>query len=108
MKISARHDPSLIYQNERIVGCGVGLNTKRMGSLPQDIHRGPRDLRLAADAIGILHAAVPVAVAFADLRSVQDRTHQGRNLDLAPVTSERMNFRMQRRGRSHDRICRHR
>ena len=56
-------------EHQRIVGGGVGLDLERPRRLAQQVERRARHLRLAADAVGVLHARVALAVALADRRA---------------------------------------
>ena len=47
-----------VGEDQRIVGHAVGLACQRRGGLAQDIERRAHHLRLAAQAIGVLHALV--------------------------------------------------
>ncbi len=79
-------------QDQGVVGDGVRLDLQRAGGHAQDIHRRAGDLWLAADAIGVLHAGIAVAVAVADRRSRQEGAHRGRSLDLARVAAQGVDF----------------
>ena len=47
-----------VGQNQRVVGHAVGLDRQRGGGLAQQVEHGAHDLRLAAQAVGVLHAVV--------------------------------------------------
>ena len=47
---------SVVGEDQRIVGDAVGLDRQRRGGLAQQVERGAHHLRLAAQAIGVLHA----------------------------------------------------
>lgn len=55
-----------IGEHQRIVGHAVGFDFQRGRGLAQDIQRRAHHLRLAAQAVRVLHAHVVVAVRFAD------------------------------------------
>ena len=59
MKIAARQRFVRFRENERIVRDGVGLGGERRGGLAQEIKAGAHNLRLAAQAVGILDAFIP-------------------------------------------------
>ena len=106
VKVAAGGDPAGLHQHERIVGHPVGLDAKRAGGLSKEVDARTEHLRLAADAIGVLHADVIVAMALADLRSGKERPRRRGGLALAPVTAESVDLGKERLGRSHDRIGR--
>ncbi len=66
MEVAARDDQAVRDQYQRVVSDGIGFDLKGAARKVQQVHRGPCDLRLAADAIGVLHAGVAQNVAFAD------------------------------------------
>src|SRR3546814_11825810 len=49
-----------LREDQRIVGHAVRLDRQRRRGLAQQVERGAHDLRLAAQAIGVLHARVAV------------------------------------------------
>ena len=56
VEVAARDDG--VLEHQRVVGGGVRLDRERRGGLAQQVHRGAGHLRLAADAVGVLHAGV--------------------------------------------------
>src|SRR3546814_3755943 len=65
-----------LREDQRIVGHAVRLDRQRRRGLAQQVERGAHDLRLAAQAIGVLHARVAVAVTGADRRSRHQRAQR--------------------------------
>jgi hypothetical protein len=94
--------------DQRIVGDGVGLDLQRPPGLVEQVEAGAGHLRVAADAVGVLHPVVALAVAFADLRAVQQPAHGGGDGDLARLTAQAVDLGAQRRGGAHDRVGRQR
>ncbi len=57
VEIAAGHD-GVVGQDQRVVGHGIGFDFERAPGRAQDVETGAIDLRLTANAIGILHALV--------------------------------------------------
>ena len=55
-----------IGKDQGVVRNAIGLGGERLRGLAEDIERGAHHLRLAAQAIGVLHARVVDGVAGAD------------------------------------------
>ena len=102
MKVSARGDFAPFDQNQRVVGHGVGFDGQCGGRHTQNIQGGAEHLGLAANAVGVLHAAVAVAVTLADFRSAHHRRHPIGHVDLPAMAAQPMDLGVQRRGRSHN------
>ena len=62
------------------------------GGGAEEVEAGAHHLRLAADAVGILHALVFIAMRLADRRAVEQRAQAGRRLDLARLAAERVDL----------------
>ena len=95
---------AVIDQHQRVVGDGVRLDFQRARGGVQQVHRGPRHLWLAADAIGVLDARVAVAVAFADFRTCHQRTLRTGHRNLARMAAQGVNGVFQRCSAAHDRV----
>ena len=96
-------------QHQRVVGGGVRLDLQRARGLAQHVDRGAGHLRLAADAVGVLHARIAVAVAFADLRAVQQGAIMAAATSIWPrMAAQLVDLAAQRRGGAHDRVGRQR
>ncbi len=81
VEVAARDDAH-VGKNKRIVGDGIRFDFKRAPGHAQKIEAGAIDLRLAADAIGILHPLVAFKMAFPD-DGAGEQTTQGRcRIDL--------------------------
>ena len=63
VEIAAGND-GVVGQHQRIVGDRIGLDLERAGDRAQEVEAGAIDLRLAADAIGVLHALVALRYGF--------------------------------------------
>ena len=107
MEVATGNDLA-IGQNQRVIGRGIGLNLQRAASLTQNIHSSASDLRLTPNAIGVLHPAVALPMAFADDRACQQGAQGRRSLDLAGMTAQGVNLRLQRCGGTHDGVGRQR
>ncbi len=106
MEITAGDD-GIVRENQRIVGDRIGLDFKGAGNRAQQIEAGAVDLRLAADAIGILHALVALDVALANDGVFQQRAKRGCRVDLALMATQCVNIRMEGRRRAHGGIGGH-
>ena len=102
VKVATGNNATGLGQNERIVGGGIRLDLEGLASHAQQVDAGSHDLRLAPDAIGILDTTVAIPVAFANLGALHKPPHGCGDLDLTPMTTQRMNFGQQRSRRSHD------
>jgi sugar (pentulose or hexulose) kinase len=58
VEIATGDDLAGLDQNKRIVSNGIGLDDQRARGLCDQVERGARDLRLATQTLGILHALV--------------------------------------------------
>jgi hypothetical protein len=99
--------PETIWPSDRTSGLSVAalasISSVRAGH--GAAHPSPRrHLRLAADAIGVLHPGIALAVAFADLAALS----RARIVAAASIwpgwPRKRVDFGFQGRGRAHDRI----
>ena len=100
VEIAARKRLVRFREDERIVGDAVGLGEERRGRLAQEIEAGAHHLRLAAQAIGILHPFVAGQVRGADGASLKQRAQRRGDFDLAGMAPQRMDARIERRVRS--------
>ena len=57
MKVAAGQDLAGVREHERIVGNGIGFGEQHVGHMPPLIETSTHHLRLAAQAVRILHAA---------------------------------------------------
>ena len=81
---------------------------ERRRGLAQQVERRAHHLRLAAQAIRVLHALVVDAMRSADRRARHQRAQRGRGLDLAAVAAQRVDARVERRVRALGRFGRQR
>ena len=58
MEVAARQGLAGVGEDQRIVGHAVGFGRQRRRGVAQDVEHGAHDLRLAAQAVGILHAII--------------------------------------------------
>ncbi len=82
MEIAAGND-GIVREDQRIVGDGIRLDFERPGDRTQKIEACTIDLRLTADAIGVLHALVAFDMALADDGVFQQGAKRSRGIDLA-------------------------
>ena len=82
MEIAARHGAT-VRENERIVGDRIGFDFQRAGCLTQNVEASAINLRLAANAIGVLHALVALKVALADDGTFEQGAQCPASVDLA-------------------------
>ena len=106
VKISTRDDLSGLNQHQRIVGDGVGFDRQRAGGLHQQVKRGAGHLRLAAQAIGILHALVAFEMRHANVAALQQRGQGRAGCDLPGMPAQLLDLRAKRGRRGHGRIDR--
>ena len=96
MEVAAGQHLARLREHQGVVGHGVGFDFQDAGRLAHDIQTGAHDLRLAAQAIGILHLAA-VHVRKADLAVLDQRPERGRHIALAAVSPQRLNAGVERR-----------
>src|SRR5690606_37307101 len=100
MEIAARYGAA-VRKHERVVGDGIGFDFQRARRLPQNIEASAIDLRLAADAIGVLHALVAFKMALADDGTFEQGAQFATRIDLSLMAAESVDFLVERRVRSH-------
>ena len=103
MKVAARDDIAA-FQNERIVGGGVGFDAQRVTRVPKLVHAGPNDLRRATETVRILHALVAVTMAVTNGRALQQHAEPIGTLGLSSVAAQFMNAMVEWRTRPHRRV----
>jgi hypothetical protein len=87
VEVPARQRFAGVGEDQRIVGDAVGLGRQRRGCLPDEVEHRAHHLRLAAQAIGILHAVVDDPMGGADGAPRHQCAQGGGDLDLAAVTA---------------------
>ena len=95
MEVPARDDRAVLDKDKRIVGDCIGFDFKRASRGMEQVHGCPRDLRLAADAIGILHPSVADAMAFADLGSLHQAALRFGHCKLSGMSAQGVDRRVQ-------------
>ena len=98
----------VVGEDQRIVGDAVGLGLERRGGLAQHVERRAHHLRLAAQAVGVLHALVADEVRGADGAAGHQRAQRVGRLDLAAMAAQRVDARVERRVRAARRVGRQR
>jgi hypothetical protein len=86
-----------LRRHQRVVGDGIGFPPQHHGGMAELIDAGAHHLRLAAQAVRVLHTGIARAVAFADGAAVQQATQRGRGLDLPRLAPQRVDARVKRR-----------
>jgi hypothetical protein len=86
-----------IGEDQRIVGDAIGLGLQRRRRLAQQIERRAHDLRLAAQAVGVLHPLVADQVRGADRRALHQRPQGVSRLDLAAMAAQAVDAWVERR-----------
>ena len=105
----ATGNDGIIRQDQWVIRDRIGFDFERAGNRAQEIEAGTVDLRLAADAIGILNALVACRYGFPGSPSPQAGARRRRSrVDLALVATQRMDVRMERRRGTHGGISRKR
>ena len=108
VEIAARQRLVGVGEDQRIVGDAVGLVGERRRGLAQEIEAGAHHLRLAAQAIGVLHPLVAGDVRGADRAARHQRAQGCRGVDLAAMAAQGMDARVERRVRAARRVGRQR
>ena len=98
VEVAARQRLAGVGEDQRIVGDAVGLGRQRRRRVAQDVEHGAHDLRLAAQAVGILHALVADQMRGAD----GGACHQARAAHAAAsiwpaMAAQRVDARVERR-----------
>ncbi len=85
----------LIRKDDRIVGHRAGLDGQRARGTGEQVERGAHDLRLAAEAVGVLDLAA-AGVAGDDLAALEQAGDRGSDADLPGLAAERADARIER------------
>ena len=100
MEIAAGEDFVVIGEHQRVIGNGVGLHRQHGGGLAQLGQCRTHHLRLAAQAVGVLHLAA-FGMRQADFALLaQEVAVNGGGIDLALLAAYRMDARVKRRTRT--------
>ena len=62
VEVAAREHGAIIGKHQRVVGDRIGLAQQHDGAVAQLVQAGAHHLRLAAQAIGVLHAVIAIEV----------------------------------------------
>src|SRR5690242_19582298 len=100
MKVAARQRFVSLGEDERIVRDPVGLGSEGGGGVAQKIEAGAHHLRLAAQAIGVLHPLVAGQVRGANGASLKKRPQGRGDFDLPSMAPQSMDARVERRVRA--------
>ena len=100
MEVAAGKGLVSFCDDQRIVGDAVGLEPQGGGRLAQDVERGAHDLRLAAQAVGILHPLVAHDVGGANGRTGHQGSQRLGGLNLTRLPAKGMDAGVERRVRS--------
>ncbi len=85
-----------VAEHQRIVGHAVGLDRQRGRGLAHHVQRRAHHLRLAAQAVRILHAHIVVAVRIADRRAVHQFAQRSGGGDLPVLAAQGVDARIER------------
>ena len=107
MEIAAREKLAALHQ-QGVVRHRIGLALQCGTRLVDEVEAGAHHLGLAAQAIGVLHADIALAVAFADCAAGREFAQRGGDADLARLAAQRMDARIEGRVRAACRIDTHR
>ncbi len=77
-----------VREDERIVRDAVRFEAQRRSRVTQDVQRGAHHLRLAAQAVGVLHARVAHEMRGADGGARHQRAQRCRGFDLPAMTAQ--------------------
>ena len=83
-------------EDERVVGDGVGLAHEHERRVAHLIEARADDLRLAAQAVRILHAVVALEMRAPDRAAGEQRAVVARDVDLARLAAQRVDARIER------------
>ena len=87
---------SLVREQDRIVGHRIGLDLERARGVGEQVERGAHHLRLAAEAVGVLHPVAIVVAGVISLPSSRPRRSRG-DRDLAGLAARVVDARVERR-----------
>ena len=96
MEVAAREHGLVFGKHQRVVGDGIGLNEQHAGCVAQLVQASAHHLRLAAQAIRVLHPVVPMQVRVADLAARKQCTVDLGHVDLAGLAAQHVDARVKR------------
>ena len=88
--------PLAAAQHQRVVGDGIGLAQQHPCRMTELVQAGAHHLRLAAQAVRVLHAVVALEVAQADPAAGEQLAVVLRHVDLAGLAAQRVDARVER------------
>jgi hypothetical protein len=97
VEVPAGQNLARVREDERVVRYPVRLDRQRRRRLPEQIEAGAHHLRLAAQAIRVLHALVSREVRGADPAPSHEGAERRGDLGLAAVASQGLDARIERR-----------
>ena len=103
MKVAARQHFMGIRKHQRIVGDGIGFAQQHQAGVTHLIETGAHHLRLAAQAVGVLHL-VAMGVAGIDGGTFKQHAIGGRGVDLPRMAAQALNARIEWRHRAFRRV----
>ena len=86
-----------VGEDQRVVGDGVGLAHQHGGGMAHQVEAGAHHLRLAAQAVRVLHALVADEMRGADRAAGEQRAERRGDVDLARLAAHRVDARIERR-----------
>jgi hypothetical protein len=108
VEVAARERLPGLREHERIVGDAVRLGEQRRRGIVHHVEARAHDLRLATQAVGVLHLVVAVQVRGADLAALQQPPIGSRAFDLPRVSPQLVDALVEWRVAAHRRIDRER
>jgi hypothetical protein len=94
-KVAPADHRAILGKDQRVVGHRIGLAQQHQRGVAQLVQAGAHHLRLAAQAVRVLHAVVPIDVAQADGAALQQRAVVHRHVDLARLAAQRVDARVE-------------
>ena len=86
-----------VTEDQRVVGHAIGLGLQQLRGVVQHIETRPHDLRLAAQAIGVLHPLIALQVRGANGAAAEQLAQGLGGGDLPPVLAQAVNTGIKRR-----------
>ena len=95
VEIAAADGDILILEHDRIVGHRARLDGQGAGGVGEEVEARAHHLRLAAEAVGVLHPAA-AEMAFDDRAAVEQAAELGGDADLAGLAADLAEARVER------------
>src|SRR5690349_21967223 len=95
MEVSARQYFSGVGEHERVVGNRVGLDQQRRGDMAHLVEACAHYLRLAAEAVRVLHA-MALRVRCADRAALEQLAIDARRIDLPAMAANGLDTGVER------------